>query len=111
MTHHLTLIFATSIVRIDKLVVHAQMELVLTQCNGWVDAEEDTDVGEQEVAFQEEIAGAKVVTITNRVDKEEDVEIDMEPGGVGQTEVVIEEGHGVILEGLHEFLNDMRIRF
>ena len=75
------------------------MELVLIQCNGWVDAKEEKDVGEEEVALQEEAVGAKVVTKTNRVDVEVDGEIDLEPGGVGQTgEVDIEEGHRVAYE-------------
>ena len=106
----MTLIFATSIVRTDKLVVHAQMELVLIQCKEWVDAKEVKDVVEEEVTLQEETVGAKVVTKTNRVDVEVDGEIDLEPGGVGQTgEVETNEGHGVALAGLDEFLNDMRI--
>ena len=53
-----------------------------------------------------------MVTITNRVDVEEYREIDLELGGVGQTGVVeTEEGHGVVLAGLDEFMNDRRIWF
>ena len=102
------LTIATSIVRVDKLHVHAKMDLILTQWNGWEGAKEDKDVGVKEVGLQEKTAGAKVVTKTNQVD----VEIDLEAGGLGQTGVVeIEEGQGVTLEGLDEFLNDMKIWF
>ena len=106
------LTIATSIVRVDKLHVHAKMDLILTQWNGCVGAKEDKDVGEEEAALQKETALAKVVTITNQVDVEGDGEIDLETGGAGQMGVVeTEKGHGVALAGLDEFLNDMRILF